>query len=549
MRRIACLLVHRFAAAAIVRIEPALAGRPLVILGDTAPARLVIEATDEARAQGVRRGMTEGQLLAEPRAVVCRERSNDAEIAAHRALLEVALAHSPRVEGGGPGIGYLDVAGLSGLFGDERQIGARLSGAARELGLHARVGIAGSRAGARLAARGTSDLTVIPPGGEAMALAPAPLALLDLPPEIAARLARWGLRTLGDLAALPSPALFERMGEEGLALQRLARGEDPRPLHLHEPAAMIEEQHELDDPVDTLEPVWALLVALAARVCERLSRRQHAADRLEWICHLADGTEHAGQVVPAFPTADASAMGILLRGAVEARPPRAPVAAVLVRAWPIHIAPGQESFDGPLRPSPRRLAETMARLAALVGGDSLGAPEVLDTHRPDAIRLSPFTPLSAVAPRSRRRRVGRLAATAARDDSAFQLAGRELLPAEPEALTRRTASIPREDIEMTSTGEAREPDPTAAGALTLALRRFRPLRRAAVTLVGGRPVQVRAEGCMGRVVASAGPWRSSGEWWGESRWARDEWDIELQDGTICRIFTDGRTWSVEGIYD
>ena len=216
MRRVACLLVPRFAAAAIIRMESALARQPLVVLEDTAPARLVVEATDLARAQGVRPGMTEGELLAEPRTVICRERSLDGEAAAHRALLEVALTHSPRVEDGGLGYTYLDVAGLQGLFGDESHIARRLFDAARARGLDARVGIAGSRAGALLAARWACDAAVIPPGGEAEALAPAPLALLHLPRDTADRLARWGLRTLGDLAALPSPALFERLGSRAL---------------------------------------------------------------------------------------------------------------------------------------------------------------------------------------------------------------------------------------------------------------------------------------------------------------------------------------------
>ena len=102
---------------------------------------------------------------------------------------------------------------------------------------------------------------------------------------------------------------------------------------------------------------------------------------------------------------------------------------------------------------------------------------------------------------------------------------------------------------MNRTATTRPHVPPRAERWALTLRRLRPARRAAVTLVGGRPVQLRADGCAGRIVASAGPWRSSGEWWGESRWARDEWDVELQDGTLCRLATDGRGWSVEGIYD
>src|SRR5262249_39010854 len=73
--------------------------------------------------------------------------------AAQRELIEVALAYSPRVEDGGPGLVYLDVAGLSGLWGSEDEIARRLVSAAADRGLRARVGIAGSRIGALCACR------------------------------------------------------------------------------------------------------------------------------------------------------------------------------------------------------------------------------------------------------------------------------------------------------------------------------------------------------------------------------------------------------------
>jgi protein ImuB len=67
--------------------------------------------------------------------------------------------------------------------------------------------------------------------------------------------------------------------------------------------------------------------------------------------------------------------------------------------------------------------------------------------------------------------------------------------------------------------------------------------------VGGRPVHLRAGGLAGAIVASAGPWRVSGEWWLESRWGADEWDVELADGTLGRLAHDGSAWVLEGVYD
>ena len=83
----------------------------------------------------------------------------------------------------------------------------------------------------------------------------------------------------------------------------------------------------------------------------------------------------------------------------------------------------------------------------------------------------------------------------------------------------------------------------------LALRRLRPPCPAHVTLTSGRPVHLRSAALAGRIVTGAGPWRASGEWWTGGPWARDEWDVELADGTVCRLVHDGSAWFLDGIYD
>jgi protein ImuB len=81
-----------------------------------------------------------------------------------------------------------------------------------------------------------------------------------------------------------------------------------------------------------------------------------------------------------------------------------------------------------------------------------------------------------------------------------------------------------------------------AGAFAqLTLRRFRP----------AKPTDIQTE----RIVHCAGPWRSSGNWWGQKGraggWAREEWDVELNDGGIYRVYWDqiAKRWFLEGVYD
>jgi len=412
---------------------------------------------------------------------------------ASRELLEVALAHSPRVEEGGADHVYLDATGLRGLFGSEEQLARRLVAAAGERGKRMRVGIAGSRISARFACRLREGITVIEPGRDAAYLAPAPVALLDLSPEMATRLDRWGIRTLGALAALPSAALFERLGGEGPRLQQLARGEDPRPLRPWAPPPLLEETAALDDAVEALGPLIELLATLAGRICDQLVRRGGSSDQFEWICHLADRRHHEGSCVPAFPLSERATVTALLRASLEAHPPAGAVVAVTLRARPVRVPAAQTFLGDPSRPSPRLVTATLARLAALVGAQQIGVPVPLDSHRPDAVELAPYHA--------------------------------------PDAFV----------------DEDRGPGEGVRAAL--ALRRFRPPLPASVTLVAGRPVELRSRRLAARIVVSAGPWRVSGEWWTERPWLHDEWDVELGEGVICRLTQDGSAWWLDGIYD
>jgi len=429
------------------------------------------------------------------------------ELQAHAALLQVALAHSPRAEDAGAGCIYLDASGLQSLFGDDARLAERLRDAAFAVGLAIRVGVAASRLGALAAARLGAGVTVVEPGGDAVSLATAPLALLTLSEPLATRLSRWGLRTLGELAALPTAGLFERAGAEGVQAQRLARGEDPRPLASWRPVTAFEESVECEWGLETLEPVVERLSELATQLCGRLGARGLAADGFEWVCRLAGGRAHEGALTPAVPLTEAAAVTGLLRLALEARPPRGIVEGLTLRARPTRAGAVQESLTDPSGPSPRFLAATMNRLVALVGSDRIGAPALLDSHRPDAVGLGAYA--SSPSPL---RGEGRVRGSRVRGS---RVRGSGVRGAAP----------------------------------VLALRRLRPPAPAAVTLASGRPVAMRSSRLAGRIVAGVGPWRSSGEWWTTQPWLQDEWDVELADGTLCRLAHDGSAWHIAGIYD
>src|SRR5262245_24464360 len=148
--RLACLWVPFFAAAAAERCEPALAEQALAVVRGAPPVTRVVEANAAAREACVRPGMTESEARARCPNLLTRGLCAERVAAAQHALLEAALAVSPRVEDTAPGLVHLDVEGLRRLFGDDAAIAERLVRQARAVGLPARAGVASSRTVARV---------------------------------------------------------------------------------------------------------------------------------------------------------------------------------------------------------------------------------------------------------------------------------------------------------------------------------------------------------------------------------------------------------------
>ncbi|MGC8794302.1 MAG: hypothetical protein ACP5U2_13015, partial [Bryobacteraceae bacterium] len=214
-------------------------------------------------------------------------------------LVECAAAFSPVLElapsrqaGVAPDAVILALEDCGRLFGPPEQAARRLAERAARQGWEARVAVAANPDTALLAARGYPGIVVIPPGREAEWLAPLPVQVLNPPEEIAFQLALWGVRTLGELAALPEQGLAERLGEQGVRLQKLARGTLRRSLAPLERLKGFQESIELEHSVALLEPLLFLVAQLIQRICQRLRERALAAIALELELELEDGGRH-----------------------------------------------------------------------------------------------------------------------------------------------------------------------------------------------------------------------------------------------------------------
>jgi protein ImuB len=406
-------------------------------------------------------------------------------------LTALAFEFSPLVEATSADTVTFDVGGLDRLFGLPQDLAAAIMRRARECSLKPTLALASNPDAAICAARGFPGVSLIPYGDEGKFLGTLTLTVLAPSPELCETLERWGIRTFHQMGALPPLGIAERLGEEGLRLRTLARGEAERKLLPIPEPLTFEDEIELEYPVELLEPLAFLLARLINGLATRLATRALATDELRLRLKLENRGLHERTLRMPVPTLDTKAFLKLLQLDLEAHPPAAPVIHLWMGVNPVKPRAAQTGLFIPVTPEPVKLEITLARIQALVGEGRVGTPELLDTHRPDAFRVNPW---------------GRRSAALVRPVKAVE--------------------VPR-----------------------MALRLFRPARAARVALSSGQPSFVMAEGVRGKVLDLAGPWRTSGDWWTLDPWQRDEWDIALSDGALYRIYCEPRGWFVGGSYD
>jgi protein ImuB len=408
-------------------------------------------------------------------------------ITAATGLADVAESFAPMFELTAPGTVVFDISGLGRLYGSPRQIAESI---AKRAGAGANVAVAANVETAILAARNFSGVTVVR-GNDAEVLAPLGIEALPLSPEMWETLDSWGIRSLADFANLPPLGIAERLGPEGLNLQDLARGAMERPLRIHKAVVPYEDRIELEHPVELLEPLLFLIARILNDLCARLESQALAASEITTRLDLENKTEHSRSIRLPLPTRDSRAILKLLQLDLEAHPPAAPMMAVSLTLQAVQPRRIQNDIFLPPTPEPDKLELTLTRIRALVGDENVGIPELLDTHRPRPFRLS------------------------------SQGVGEAGKIAEPPARENR-----------------------------MAVRYFRPPVAASVRCNGARPVRVDASDIHGSIVTAAGPWRTCGEWWTTTPWARDEWDVALSNEKYYRIYCEPPLkWFVEALYD
>ena len=264
-----------FFAAVEQRDRPKLRGRPVVVGGGGPNDRGVVSAASyEARAFGVHSAMPlrqAGRLC--PQAVFLPVDGAKYQ-SVSRDVMAILRRFSPLVEPISIDEAFLDVSGSRSLFGDGEAIARRIKGAVRdEVGLTASVGVATTKLVAKVASdlRKPDGLVVVPPGAESAFLAPLAITRLwGVGAKSAAALREYGVRTIGDLAALPDDLLTRRFGKHGASLGERARGIDADPVGDRDAAKSIGHEHTFDVDTSDRDVIERTILGMAEGVAGRL---------------------------------------------------------------------------------------------------------------------------------------------------------------------------------------------------------------------------------------------------------------------------------------
>ncbi|HEV3377933.1 MAG TPA: hypothetical protein VG126_11710 [Thermoleophilaceae bacterium] len=334
---VVCVLYPRFELLAALGDRRALLAEPVALAPEAGREQVVGEVSAPAEAFGVVRGMRLGEAMSRCPALRLVPPDPEGVRSLWNTVLDRLEAIGAAVESDAAGAAFFESAGLRGLHGGD--LAGVLTAASRALGPGARLGAAPCRFAAHAAAlqarprRGRRSRVVEEQQGRDF-LAPLPVALLRTRPELQALpevFERLGIRTLGEVAALPSRAVAERFGHPGLLALDLARGRDT-PLAPRRPPEPVVERLDLPEAASgqQLERALELLVA---RVLARRERRGRALRGLAVSARFVAGGTWRTTIVLRQASADPERIRLALAPRLAELPAPAESLALEVEAF------------------------------------------------------------------------------------------------------------------------------------------------------------------------------------------------------------------------
>ena len=498
----AAIYIPEFPTLAWVRLEESVRAQAVAVIEGKTPTQRVVSFNRTAKALGLTHGMSKVQADAYGH-VLFHERSVIEERSALDAVFAVAEDFSPRVQiVASPINGYagaaqmaavllLDQTGTERLFGDGRSFAENIRTALQKLRFPANIAVAPNAEASLLLARSYVGVTCVGEQDVEAKLAYLPLSMLHIDLAILQTLQRWGIRNLGELAALPEAALISRIGQGGRRLQRLAVGREDHLLVPEDPAFVLSDHVELDGPLESLEPLLFVLSPMLETLLRQAINHAYALRMVTVTLELEKAAPHRLEVRPAVPVQNKELLLKLLNLKLQANPPQARILGVSLTAEPAIPQVSQRGLFQAQFPEPDKLDLLIARLKSIVGEENIGSPVLSNSFCDDEFTMAPFRPSA------------------------------EKSIAHPAA--------PRS-----------------------AFRRFRPAQQVKLVSHDDVPSLLFWRGERLELGAVTGPWQTSGYWWDGRRWEANEWDAVVSQPPLAlrlRHEPEPGTWYVAGEYD
>src|SRR5262245_24390239 len=363
------------------RDRPELAGRPVIVGADPRGRGVVSAASYEARPFGVHSAMPIGRAARLCPHAVFLPVDMDKYARVSRQIMAVLAEFTPLMEPLSIDEAFLDVTGSRALWGDGATIAQRIKARIRDtVSLTASVGVAANKFVAKVASDwGKPDgLVVVPPGAEARFLAPLPIARLwGVGKVTAAALESIGVRTIGQLAAIPEDALAARFGQSAESLSALALGRDDRPVEPFAPPKSMGAEETFERDHRDVERLRATLRAQAERVARELRAEGYAGRTVTLKLRFADFS-----TLTRRHTTEATQDGLVIFREASALLDRIPLRQA-VRLIGLSVSElgrageGQLSLLGPDTARRERLGRALDRLAERFGEESVRPASLL----------------------------------------------------------------------------------------------------------------------------------------------------------------------------
>ena len=521
----------------------------------------VTALTPAAEAAGVATGMRRRQAQAECPSLEVAEHDPDLDARRFAPVVAALEDLTPRVEVLAPGCCIVPTRGPSRYYGGDealaelahRTVVEALADATSPAAIVS-VGIADGLFAAGIAARAAAVRTpsapvlVVPAGCSEAFLAPLPISTLaeafsplavqgahsadGTADDFVGVLARLGLRSLGDVAALPAADLIGRFGRHGEWAHRLAGGLDDR---LSQPAAAEPElsvETEIDPPADRLDTVAFLAKSLADQLDAQAAQGGRALVCVEISAETEHGETSSRRWRHGFrfsPPDMVDRVRWQLDGWRSDKRNRPSGRISLIRLTAAETAPDegrQLGFWGGQSEADERAERAMGRVQTLVGFEGVTVGRVgAGRSFADFEQRLPFSDTAPTGASGTAGARGAGARGAGASGTAPPWPGRLGAPAPAEVLTE-----PEPLVVLDADAEPVGVDGRAQASAPPALLR-------------------RADGRTSRITAWAGPWPLEERWWSTRPRRQARFQLVLDDGTAHLCAVEGGRWQLEATYD